>query len=450
MECIDALLWVGSSHHQYRTVQQFETEAELRGCCRQLDSVHGWLRPGASKIFLAHRDGHKGPNRASMFGYFVLHRLEIIVSPIISQKILKLSPQDLWPQKIAAYCEVAETLLRKNVSRNLVKRELKKKLQREHIPRIASGDFSRQPSILPTAEDIADLLKEVVKEVLKEWWDRNKDSRFTSHDITLGEGHRGCSLRKGPGAVYALDSLCAATHDRYHEILGAQTSMMSNVGRKVFLQTLARKQTELWIKWLQGNRSRAWTFPSLMTAYDGPFLIAVEKCHVAWKPTYMPDRRLRGRAKRAGELVLFERPYPVYESSPKASFRGARRIDGDKLIRQIAERKRGKRLTLSVAYCDEEDAVMTKSRGKRQRIVKKGQLAARLGEDLNISRAACLRLLSRLPKLVKEQLGHFGKFKLPGIGTIRIRKGKTQSIKFTAAKAISASSLISNRVERRT
>ena len=41
----------------------------------------------------------------------------------------------------------------------------------------------------------------------------------------------------------------------------------------------------------------------------------------------------------AGKLILFKQPYPIFQHSPSAAFRGYRRIDGDMLLEQIKKRR---------------------------------------------------------------------------------------------------------------
>lgn len=436
--CIDALLWIGNSSHQYRTIDQFVTEAKLRGCCRQLDCVHGWMRFGQSKIFLAHRGSHKDPARGAVFGYFVLERIELIVTEKVAEQMVKLSVRDPWPKDARSYIALAEEHTRRGVPRKRIKSILREKLQQEHIPRIAAGQFSRQSSLEPRVEDFIEVFQDAVKELLKEWWDERR-SRFVPHDVVCGEGHRGCSIRKGPGAVYAVDALCAATHDKYRELLNREIAKKNPEEQKIFVRELKRRQMKLWYPWIAENRPRGWSLTALMKAYDGPFLRAVKECHVRRNPKHLIDERLRGRVTQCGGLVVFDRPFPVYESSPRASFRGTRRVDGNELIQQIASRKGATRLTLKVNYCDgEEDMKGMLTEGKPRKILTKEQLAACLGQDLRESKASCIRLLDRLGQMAQEQLRYFGKFKLPGVGTILVRgKRDRKRIKFTAAKAIS-------------
>ena len=57
--CIDPMLWVGNAPHQWQSIGEFVKEAQLRGCCRKLPFLTGWMKFGETKVFLAHRDMHK-------------------------------------------------------------------------------------------------------------------------------------------------------------------------------------------------------------------------------------------------------------------------------------------------------------------------------------------------------------------------------------------------------
>jgi nucleoid DNA-binding protein len=70
----DCLLWIG---HRY-TVSTFIEEARERGCCRKVPQWPAWLKPGKSRIFLAHQDGLAAPHGA-VFGYFVLGGVDEVV-----------------------------------------------------------------------------------------------------------------------------------------------------------------------------------------------------------------------------------------------------------------------------------------------------------------------------------------------------------------------------------
>jgi len=323
-----------------------------------------------------------------------------------------------------------------------IKAILREKLRHKHIPRLAAGEFSKPVKLGPTEEDVLELFEDVLKEMLKEWWDEKKESRFTSHDLACGESHRGCTLRKGPGAVYAVDALCVATHDRYHELLARDTLKKTAEERRAFVRYLARDQRKGWKAWFKKSRPRPWTLPGLMGVYAGPFLEAVKECHVGWKPKHLMDSRLRGKASQRGELVVFKEPFPTYRSSPKASFRGALRVDGNGLVKQIAAHKNGQRLILKVPYCGEEEVLNMTSKGEKKgqpkRIATKGQLAVLLGDDLHESKATTIKLLNKMRQVAQEQLRDYNRFKIPGIGTIRIHgKKDRRRIKFIPAKAIS-------------
>ena len=73
MKTSDCLLWVG---HRY-TIPKFIEEAQERGCCRKVPHWPSWLKPGESRVFLAHQDG-LAPQHGVIFGYFVLGGVDVV------------------------------------------------------------------------------------------------------------------------------------------------------------------------------------------------------------------------------------------------------------------------------------------------------------------------------------------------------------------------------------
>lgn len=73
MNTSDCLLWVG---HRY-TIPKFIEEAQGRGCCRKVPQAPRWLKPGKSRVFLAHQDG-LAPQHGVIFGYFVLGGVDVV------------------------------------------------------------------------------------------------------------------------------------------------------------------------------------------------------------------------------------------------------------------------------------------------------------------------------------------------------------------------------------
>jgi nucleoid DNA-binding protein len=74
----DCLLWIDGP---YKTVAQFVKEAETRGCCRRMSTWPPWVRPGETRVFLAHRNGHVRTDYGSIFGYFTLGGVGILGNP---------------------------------------------------------------------------------------------------------------------------------------------------------------------------------------------------------------------------------------------------------------------------------------------------------------------------------------------------------------------------------
>jgi nucleoid DNA-binding protein len=88
----DCLIWVGSDY--YRTVHRFVSEAATRGCCRRVPAWPAWAEAGQTRVFLAHRDRHDRTDRGSVFGYFTLAAVGIVVD---EAKIRAAPPAKLEP-----------------------------------------------------------------------------------------------------------------------------------------------------------------------------------------------------------------------------------------------------------------------------------------------------------------------------------------------------------------
>lgn len=94
----DGLLWIGKTYpsilcgrkencavptnrelgYDHGVAKCFVHEAEWRGISRKISPAPSWVRPGKTRIFLAHADGCRSPSHGKIFGYFVLRRVEII------------------------------------------------------------------------------------------------------------------------------------------------------------------------------------------------------------------------------------------------------------------------------------------------------------------------------------------------------------------------------------
>jgi len=108
---IDGMIWIGESYKKILCREKgscgipikdkrnkcYVHEAEWRGCCRKVPDIPGWMVPGRSKIFLAHKDDLKLEEQGKIFGYFVLERIEMIQPP---QKVMPLEVNPTRPLQI--------------------------------------------------------------------------------------------------------------------------------------------------------------------------------------------------------------------------------------------------------------------------------------------------------------------------------------------------------------
>jgi nucleoid DNA-binding protein len=444
--CIDAMLWVGNDKHQWQTVGEFVKEAQLRGCCRKLPFVLGWMEFGKTKIFLAHRDRHKDKSKGSIFGYFVLHRIELITNNEVAHSLSGSMASDfLWPRDIKKYVSFIKRLKAEQFSQEEITRQLKEKLQHDHMFVIAKG--KRPPEGPPYKQsepddDITEFIKKVFEYLLEKWLNPHNDKRFNGdcfppEDSTYGEGHRGCSTRKGIGSAYAVDALCTSVHNSYQKLLRQYLLDKRRLGKsqKETLRILQEENLKSWENWFNNRRIDRWDVEELLEVYKGPFREAVKKGHDAWTIKYPIDPRLNGKASNCGELIVFNKPYLTLKKAPQASFEGLWHIDGDKLIEQIASHTRKQALIPTIYFCKANRRYDMQS----QNIVTKQDFAARLAEELHVNKACATSLLDKISEKAREQLQQFQKFKLPGIGTIHLKTTRSgKKIVFSPHKPISS------------
>jgi hypothetical protein len=534
--CIDLMIWVGGQGRQVRTVDEFVREARVRGCCRKLPSVPGWAKSGETRVFLAHGDKHNSPARGSIFGYFVLHRLEVITADGAAADLPgKLRRGALWPEKTTPYVKLVWRWQGKELSQDEIRKRLNERLRRDHVPSIASGKTGKsQPSTArgktrkgqrsgDEDESIMELIKEIMQELIEEWVEERLEQKL--EDRTKGrlkrqleepigggqrkcfppewstrlEGHRMCSLRKGVGSVYTVDALCAAVHDKYRRLLLPLAGTSGD--KEGLLKSIMEENQRLWNRWSQYRKRKKyrWTARDLLGSYGGPFRVAVEEFFDRWTPRYRLDPRLRGKATRYGELVVFDRPFPILERVPRAAFRGIWRIDGDRLIDQIAQHTGRRALIPKIHGCDTRGPVeffslgpsystqvragrvarrlrgefesrgvvlsaqaevsrMNDNRwkitdgissyeledtGSRMGVSKPAQtrtqdeLASWLAQELKVNKACARSFLKLMSQKAREQLVLYDVFRIPGIGTIRVTKeGPPRALRLHPYKAI--------------
>jgi nucleoid DNA-binding protein len=432
---IDAMLWVGNLPDKYQTVDDFVKEARLRGCCRQIPLVPGWMKFGKTKIFLAHRGNHKAPERGSIFGYFVLDQIEIISRDEIAKYLCKIKNTDpLWPTDVEDYIEQLEAWDQKGLSTMKIRKRLGNKLQHDHMPNVASGNISRKPVLEENDREYMELFEEVLKKLLRTWYVGGCGNSFYEDTSRKAEGHRMCSLRKGPGSVYAVDALAATIHETFRQLLTryllAQSKKLGKPQQQILLR-IQRENSLAWLEWMEYRKKGRWHAEHLLEYYMGPFKVAVEKHFPDWRLEYPVDHRLKSRVEVYGELVLLKNPFPILKREPQAAFRGIWHIDGDRLIDEIAEHDGKGRFVVQVYSGGEHRCPVNEPIGT------KAQLATCLAEELHLNQAYARHFLDELATTAEDQLLFHGKFKLPGIGIIRVGK-REPKIRFRPAEAISA------------
>lgn len=409
--CRDGMLWIGQSYFQIECDQKpvsldyccqidgkpqrcYVHEAELRGCCRKVAAVPEWIVPGKSRIFLVHHGDH-GADRArgSLFGYFVVRRVEIITNRTIYEDLTK---KRLLPWTASVDRDIMSRILDhieklrplKGGDRKVLEKivcdqfdsrwkpeELYRELGRGGV-RPRSRRVRSWPAPSDPVDDEIELLEDILEECIKEWikdsWFRYTESEDRDRSCALvplssseRETHRFCSKRLKTGATYLVDAL---------------TAMISDL----FMNAVARK-------------------PLPVEEGEQLFRRIIGTVHARWRKTTLAkiDKSVKNYAALRGALVVFKKPYPTFERAPRAAFRGLLRVDGNKLLENIAQCGGKKECVLEIPYCQAHPGTIDPA---------VAALASSCGITKRTARAL-LALVGTLKHLPPAKVSH-----LPGIG----------------------------------
>lgn len=360
MACMDFLIWVGQT---YKNVEDYILEASKQGCCRRIQGFPLEVVPGLSRVFLVHKDSREECTQGSLFGFYYVDRVEIITSSKVLESIESLKnkwAEDFFNKFFNSFGKHRDDFnegdeeKRDNIAKKIRKR-VRKSWGRSYPRRVAKGEIRDSK---PTGGDpYDDIMREIFSEILEELFNYLLD-KLKTHDIQLLsreehtelQGGAGCSKRKTIGAVYLVDSLFREIGDKFQSELQTHLEGLSEEDRINFLKNqkdteASRKEIypeegiELWRicqkETLMNRKSRTEILKELR-----------DKAEIAKRKLYWDEisKRLKREkfgneeeVKFEGELVVFRKPYPIYEHLPKAAFRGYRRIDGAYLLRQIFE-----------------------------------------------------------------------------------------------------------------
>ncbi|MBU7045381.1 MAG: hypothetical protein HXS54_03005 [Theionarchaea archaeon] len=355
----DGIIWIGQSYaeiicentpppdskyaeyHNYCYLDEnkkkrcFVHEAELRGCCRKVAAVPNWMTPEESLVFLVHRD-KRDKTQGSLFGCYVLKRFEIITDPEVYEGFTKENNLP-WPRYL--FNDILQTVFQKVepiweeilVGENLgVLEQRTNDTFKSSWPKKFKREFSKSTSITfrprnsptqPLSEETPDLVrlvegtveKLIAKQIGKEEWlkllqrqDEDSEYALVPWTFTQFEPPRFCSKRLKLAADYLVDALTARITKKFMEELKAVIPSSTLQGEETFKRIVCEIR--------KVYNGRAVTDGGTLTGRLEP---------------------LNGHVEVRGELALFDKPYPIFERKPQASFRGLLRVDGEELIREI-------------------------------------------------------------------------------------------------------------------
>jgi len=404
MACIDFLIWIGKPRAHgigvYETIDGYIKESKNMGCCRRIPQVPSWAVLGQSRVFLVHQGNHKRLGRGSIFGYYTLERIEFITKQSGPDPIKPRPSQFPWSDKYYQEFKKAVRSCRGSTDQKaFLKDKFPKKLKR-NFPRDVSKEEIRFRDRRPESYDgdpFTEIEDEAFKECMDECW-KEFQERLNSGDYALvpaeqadESGGLGCSKRIVPGAIYLVSALSSEITNAFHEKL---YGWLEHEGPQKYPEA-SREE-------LIGELKK--TESKIIYPEEGVELFRDAKREV-----------LANRKPKEGELAVFSKPYPIFQRSPRAAFRGYLRIDGDKLLEQI---NKGGRLNIpSIPYCAVYEVESNKP-------MTKAQLRSYFATELGLQKTMANNFFDKLYELVCEELKRCQSIALPGLGRLVLSERK--------------------------
>lgn len=392
----DCLLWIDGP---YKTVAQFLAEAESRGCCRRVRSWPSWVRPGETRVFLAHRDGHRRTDTGSIIGYFTLAGIGVLFDP------------DDYHEYAALLYDYKGAARGKGDAKPLL--DYWRDEKRSPPRRVPEGS--------PPDDEDDDFLVDLIADFLVDCGQGSSGYAISLDQASL-EAERICGARSDDGAVYFVDGLAQAIDSHFCESLKELL--------KEALRDRPRKR--------DGAKVRRDTIEALKSGVGrskgrstgiAEFGKAVERSVGRGSSAARTDALAKGVAEARGALVALKPPYPSFRRVPQAAFRGYLRIDGDELLASIAARGRAGRDTrVDLPY--RHTAV-----GKRKT---HEQLVTDLAAECQMSKEFAAEAWGGFAEIVDRELEERGWVTLNGVGTLKVveRADDRRRVKFEPSAAL--------------
>lgn len=402
----DYLIWIGKSYsevlcskpstnscaipHNHESPHCYIHEAEWRGCCRKVAQIPKLAITGHTRIFLAHKDKLKRKEQGRIFGYYILKGIEIIKGV---EKPLSMPLQNF--KKITT---PQGTIMKGDSWDGKIKIETSKIIDEESPLLEPYPECKDGKKIEIRCDDGTFITTHVCKD--GRWLetgntcdDNGNDDNGDDDDEreepvadnpvlnapeqTMFETERACSLRLKPGSVYLVDALTSTITAEFSKNLEKENlkSDYSKAKSESEKEELVLRGRELFKKTVDEEKKKRKVFTEIPT-------------------------ELKDQAELRGAFVLFKKK-SIFEKFPSASFLNFLRIDGDKIIEQVAEDKS----KIEICYVDE------KWQSDLSQITKSGK-------------AYVDRFLKNLINIAKKELKSKDEFIIPGLGRFYILETK--------------------------
>lgn len=289
----DLLTWVGEG--AYKTIDHFITEAQQQGCSRRLPGRLDWVKPGDTRVYLAHKNDQVNKAFGVLFGFYTINSIHVIYDDLECERDIKyktcrpvLRPGAKPPQDIEEFTEYVVrrkiVIVRRGERENDLLDELWKEWLKKALKRTITRDGNRY---IPLSDEAHNL------------------ERLCGGASSLGSG-------RFPGA-YASDELGDWLLDKILDWLLEDPEWPSE---EYFWEEIVEEEVVV-----RRRKKQKRVRPGLSRSGQ----MSLEKIYDLYGE---PPGDL-------SRLVVFEKPYPLYFHPPKAAFRGFQRIDGNSLLLKV-------------------------------------------------------------------------------------------------------------------
>ncbi len=427
MSCHDCLIWIDGP---YKTVNQFIKEAQKRGCCRKVPFWPYWAKPGETRVFLAHRDGHRRTDRGSILGYFTLRGVDVLLAQDKCERY-KVLLSDYKANPRAQNLEPLVDFWRDQ-------------FPGQGLPVTLPPKRKKKTKAPPPPYDdaVIDFILDFLISCEPNGGGRGLCGYGISTDQTCLEADRLCGSRPGNPATYLVGSRAANPAIYLVDGLAREIEwLFCQILKELIKKMLEEQETQD-----RQPKKRKRTYQAVMAELKRKasnrlvngllqgipqFQEAVDQARATYRPGVKRPKGLAQISDRLGALVVFRKPYPSFRRLPQAAFRGLLRLESDELLQRIQAvyEPRSRTREIKLPYCKP-------SRPERKRKTQQ-ELITDLAEKMQASKEFVGEFWKSCLDTISDELEERGRVTLASIGTLTVKKSRgAKQVKYKASDVL--------------